>query len=115
MIYHVSGKLQTLFQFKIKKKIYPQKGVNTMTHVYNTYICRHMCKVYLYTQIYVLYTHFYTCIFLFYFCGIHPSRNLDEVFTYNHIALMSLRSRSHVMASVVLNRADHLCIHNHIR
>ena len=46
-----------------------------------------------------------------------PSRNLDEVFTYNHIymALMSLRSRSHVKASMVLTRADHLFIHNYIR
>ena len=37
----------------------------------------------------------------------HPSRNLHEVFTYNHMALMSLRSRSRVKASVVLTRADH--------
>ena len=45
-----------------------------------------------------------------------PSRNLDEVFTYNHyMALMSLRSRSHVKASMVLTRADHLFIHNYIR
>ena len=28
---------------------------------------------------------------------------------------MSLRSRSHVKASMVLTRADHLCIHNYIR
>ena len=31
------------------------------------------------------------------------------------MALMSLRSRSHVNASMVLMRADHLCIHNYIR
>ena len=30
------------------------------------------------------------------------------------MALMSLRIRSHVKASVVLTRADHLCIHNYI-
>ena len=30
------------------------------------------------------------------------------------MALMSLRSRSHVKASVVLTRADHLFIHNYI-
>ena len=30
-----------------------------------------------------------------------PSRNLIKVFTYNHMALMSLRSRSHVNASMV--------------
>ena len=46
-----------------------------------------------------------------------PSSNLDEVFTYNYIymALISLRSRSHVKASMVLTRADHLFIHNYIR
>ena len=42
-----------------------------------------------------------------------PSNNLDEVFTYNHIALMSLRSHSRVKASVVLTRADHSCIHTY--
>ena len=31
------------------------------------------------------------------------------------MALMSLRSRSRVKASVVLTRADHLLIHNYIR
>ena len=31
------------------------------------------------------------------------------------MALMSLRSRSHVKASVVLTRADLSCIHNYIR
>ena len=40
---------------------------------------------------------------------------LNEVFTYNHITLMSLRSRSHVKASKVLTRSDHLFIHNYIR
>ena len=30
------------------------------------------------------------------------------------MALMSLRSRSHVKASMVLTRADHLFIHNYI-
>ena len=29
---------------------------------------------------------------------------------YNHMALMSLRSRSHVNASIILTRADHLYI-----
>ena len=32
-----------------------------------------------------------------------------------HMALMSLRSRSHVKESVILTRADHLFIHNYIR
>ena len=31
------------------------------------------------------------------------------------MAIMSLRSRSHVNASMVLTRADHLFIHNYIR
>ena len=44
-----------------------------------------------------------------------PSRNLDEAFIYNHMAIMSLRSRSHVKASVVLTRADYLFIPNYIR
>ena len=43
------------------------------------------------------------------------SKNLDEVFTYNNMALMSLRSRSHDKASIVLTRAYHLFIHNYIR
>ena len=41
----------------------------------------------------------------FYFSGVFSSRNFDEVFT--HMALMSLRSRSHVKTSIVLTRADH--------
>ena len=44
-----------------------------------------------------------------------PPRNLDEVFTYIHMTVMSLLSRSHVKASMVLTIADHLCIHNYIR
>ena len=44
----------------------------------------------------------------------HPSRNLDLVVTYNHIDLLSLPCRSHVNASMVLTRSDHLCIHNYI-
>ena len=38
-----------------------------------------------------------------YFGGVHPIQELlsEEAFTYNHIALMSLRSRSHVKASMV--------------
>ena len=44
-----------------------------------------------------------------------PSRNLDELFTYNHMALMYLRSRSHIKPSLVLMSADHLLIHNYIR
>ena len=43
------------------------------------------------------------------------SSNLDEVFNYNNMALMSLRNRSRVKASMVLTRADNLFIHTYIR
>ena len=35
---------------------------------------------------------------------------LNEVLTYNHMALISLRSRYHVKASMVLTGADYLFI-----
>ena len=42
----------------------------------------------------VLYLYGYLLL-LFYFGGLFiPSRNLDEVFTYNHMAIMYLQSRS---------------------
>ena len=43
------------------------------------------------------------------------SRKLAEVFTYNHMPIMSLLSRSRVKESIVLTRADNLFIHNYIR
>ena len=52
--------------------------------------------------------------FLFRFPVI-PSRNLYEVFTYNHMVLMSLRNRSCVKISIYLTRADNLCINKYIR
>ena len=54
------------------------------------------------------YTHYIISIFyfiLFWWSPFIPSRNLDEVFTYNHAAPMSLRSHYHVMASIVLKGA----------
>ena len=42
------------------------------------------------------------------------SRNLDDVFPYNHIALMSLRIRSQVKAYIVLMSEDYLCINIYI-
>ena len=54
-------------------------------------------------------------ILLFWWSPFIPSRNLDKVLTYNHIALMFIRSRSRVKASMILTRADHLFIHNYIR
>ena len=56
-----------------------------------------------------LFTYYFYLVESFY-----PIQNLDAVFIYNHIALTSLRSRSHVKAYVILTRADHLCIHNYI-
>ena len=72
--------------------------------------------IYIHTYIYILtyYIVIVIVIVIFIWWSIFiPSRNLDEVFTY--MALMSLRSRSHVKASMVLTRADHLFIHKYIR
>ena len=53
-------------------------------------------------------------VVLFWWSPFIPSRNLDEVFlTYNQMAILFLRSRSHVKASIILTRADHYCIHNY--
>ena len=46
--------------------------------------------------------------------SLHP-RNLNEVFTYNHMVLMSLRSCFYVKASMVLTISDNLFIYNYIR
>ena len=45
-------------------------------------------------------------VILFWWSPFIPSRNLDEVFTYNHMAIMSLRN-SHVNTSMFLKRAYH--------
>ena len=34
-------------------------------------------------------------------------KNIYAVFTYNHMALMSIKNRSHVNTSIDLTRADH--------
>ena len=54
-------------------------------------------------------------LLLFYFGGVISSMNLDGVLTCNNIALIYLRSRSHINASMVLTRVDHVFIHNYIR
>ena len=64
--------------------------------------------MYIYIYIYIIYIVIVIVIIIWWSPFI-PSRNLDEVFTYNHI-----RSRSHVKASMVLKRADHLFIHIYI-
>ena len=69
--------------------------------------------IYIYIYIYIYIFFFVIVIFIGWSSSHH--KNLDEVFTYNHMALMSLRSRSRVKTSMVLTRADHLFIHNYIR
>ena len=85
---------------------------------YNVFYIHVHTNIYIYIYIYIK-THVYIHIYCYSYCyfylveSFHP--NLDDVFTYNHMSLMSLRSRSRVKASVVLTRADHLYIHNYIR
>ena len=45
----------------------------------------------------------------------HPIYELDKVFTNIHMALISRQSCSHVKASIVLMRVDHLFIYNYIK
>ena len=54
-------------------------------------------------------------LLLFWWSPFSPSRNLDYLYTYNTMDIMSLRSRSYAKASMVLTRADHLFINNYIR
>ena len=54
-------------------------------------------------------------LLLFWCSPFIPFRNLDEVFTYNHMALIPLRSRSHIKASMALTKANNLLLHNYIR
>ena len=60
-------------------------------------------------------------LFLFYLGPFFPSRNLDEVFTYNLVIQLIYGSNvpskplSCFKASMVLTRADHLFKHNYIR
>ena len=62
-----------------------------------------------------MYIYIIFIIILFWLNPFISSRNLDEVFTYKNMALISFRSLSHVKASMVLTRDDHLFIHNYIR
>ena len=74
----------------------------------------HRLKVYIPNMLYI-YIIIVIVIFIWW-SPFNPSRNLDEVFTYNHIYGSNvLRIRSHVKASMVLMRADNLFIHNYIR
>ena len=52
---------------------------------------------------------------LFWWSPFIPPRNLDEDFTFNHMALIFLRSGSRIKSPMVLTIADHLFIYNHIR
>ena len=59
--------------------------------------------VYIYIYIYIYIILYIVIVIL---CSPYiPSRNLDEVFTYNHVALISLRNRYLVKASMVLNES----------
>ena len=54
-----------------------------------------------------LYTYMHIqLLLLFWWNPFISSRKLDEVFTYNHMSLMSLRSCSHAKASMVFTRDD---------
>ena len=58
--------------------------------------------------------YIYNCIvvvILFWWSPNIPSSNLYEVSTYNYMDRISLRSSSHVKASMVLTIVDNLCIH----
>ena len=68
---------------------------------YGTYI------IIMYIISLLLYLYFWWSPFI-------PFRNLDEVFTNKHMALMSIIIRSRVNASMVLTIAYHLFIHNYI-
>ena len=69
--------------------------------------------IYIYIYIYIL-----LLLLLFLFGGVlssHPGTYMKFSLITIYMALMSLRIRSHVKASMVLTRADHLFIHNYIR
>ena len=85
-----------------------------------TQLLIHRCIIYTYLLKLYNYIYIYICYLLFsyfiWWSPFIPSRNLDDIFiNYNHIAILSFRSSSHVNASMVLTRADHLFIHNYIR
>ena len=69
--------------------------------------------------LYMIYIYILLLLFLllllFWWNNLILTSNIDKVLTYNHNALMSLRRRSHVKASMMLMLADHLFIHNYIR
>ena len=56
----------------------------------------------------IIYTHIIDFIVIFIWLSpFIPSRNLYDVFTYNHMTLLSIRSRSHVKATIIVTKADH--------
>ena len=61
-----------------------------------------------------MYIYIYKCCCFIWWSSFIPSKNIDEVFSYNYMDIMSLRSRSHVKEFMFLTRADHLFIHNYI-
>ena len=54
------------------------------------------------------------CLFVFMFVeSFHPIQEIDDIFTYFQMALMCIRSRSHVRVSEVLTRVVQLYIYTH--
>ena len=51
--------------------------------------------IYIYDNIYI-YIYIYFIIIFYLVESFHPSMNVDEVFTYNHMVLISLRKRYHM-------------------
>ena len=65
----------------------PENADNSRAYLY----------IYLHIYIYIyIYIYIIVLAILFLWIPFIPSRNLDEVFTYNHMSLISLRSRSRV-------------------
>ena len=95
--------IMPIFKYYIKLTIYICRLKNTELN--NEYKIRNIMNKKLNPKI----------LFLICWSPFILSRNLDEVFTYNHMALIFLRSHSHVKVSVIFMRANHLCIHNYIR
>ena len=90
----------------------------TYTYTYLPKLITITTHITIYAHTYTnLYTHVYTCIqlSLLPYMVVYMIHTNPAFKTTAYMALMSHRSRSHVKSSMVLTRADHLCIHNYIR
>ena len=91
--------------FRLMPVYYRRESAGGML-TYYVYLCSYFC------------CGFHLCIYilLLLFGGVLSSHQRNyKKFSLITIDLMSLRSRSHVKASMVLTRADHLFIHNYLR